>query len=236
MKSRSALPRNILISGVALGLGLAALNQVNPFVVKLKDGRWVLPQGLLLNSNSERPGNPEATEAKFAKIYKEIVAFRERNGRLPYAGSELALQPSELQSDDTKFTDEYARGIRDHLGFHFDLRSKRPDGSDRPATPKRPERDVWVTTEDYVRSNARLFPDGTVRSKPSGFYIVLWSDGKVERVPVGERIWVNSSRGLISTFRGQAGVDPKKARKESEMRFASNAVPGGYVSGPATTK
>lgn len=234
----------IAIAGVLCGIGVALWHRANPLVARLPDGRWVWSTGLLLNPNSSIAGKPARTEASFKRLYQAIVAFRDANQRLPYAPQELerfakdhsskvSLAPDDLTSQDVRLSDEYSHGVRDHLGYVFDLRGPRPNGQDKPAFPKLGEKDAWVSTTVYLRDNARVYPDMSVKAKPSGFYIVLWSDGDIERIPAGKLMWVSNAGGLEGHYPGQTGI-PRNAIPNEKLgaRF-SGAVPSNVPGGPS---
>ena len=61
------------------------------------------------------------------------------------------------------------------------LHNKRPDGALTGTAKQTGTRDVFADTDLYVRNH----PQGV-----SGFYLVLWDDGTVGRIPAGEILTV----------------------------------------------
>jgi hypothetical protein len=242
-------------SGIALAVGCGlllavltfALNRTHPFLSRLPDGRWITPLGLKLNPHGLDQTRPAEVEEDFALLYKAICAFREAHNRLPYAPQELLefgsklpeesrLEQAHLGSQDYRYSDYFAQGFRDHLGYTFDLRAHRPDGTQRPAWPIGDDRDVWVSTDIYTRSNATVYPNMRVQGRPDGFYIVLWSDGTIERINVNDTVWVSSATTLEQYFPGQAKL-PRNTKSGAQVNASfGDSVPAGMLpqgTGPA---
>lgn len=241
------LPRSLVIGcsiAFVLGIGAYLLLKQFPLLARLKDGRLVPPWGLKVNPNTMDKANPGEVEREFKKIYGAMVAFRKSKGRLPFALSELMatspndtyqpLTQEDLTPSDYVISDDYAAGMRDQFQYTPDFRGKRPDGSDKPAYPKPGERDAWVSTGIYKFENTVIYPNLTARSSPSGSFIVLWSDGTIERIPADRQLWIPVGNTLEASFPGQTGI-PRSARTAASLqRFTSSAIPAGLTdTGPA---
>jgi hypothetical protein len=51
---------------------------------------------------------------------------------------------------------------------------------------------------------------------PTGFYVVLWEDGQVEKIPCEEVLWAPmGNNSYLPAFRNQAGV-PKHALTQKQ--------------------
>jgi hypothetical protein len=72
----------------------------------------------------------------------------------------------------------------------------------------------------------------TAKNKPSGFFLVLWSDGSVERIRQEDQVWVTESDGLTSYFPGQTGVPRGALTNRRLNKHLERAVPAGLVPGP----
>jgi hypothetical protein len=232
---------HITLAGLLTGVLAVLINRQWPVVSHLTDGRVVLPTGVPMNTNTGQPAHPEEVESDFRDIYKAIVAYRKETGMLPVRGGgfdlidfakshpDIKLTEEDLLAQDVTQSDDYAQGMRNHLEYRFHLRAWRPNHVTMPAFPKPGERDAWVSSNVYARRNTVIYPNMTARSQPSGFHIVLWSDGSIERIPVDETLFVSESDGLTEYFPGQAGL-PKNARKAKRvLPLLSNGVPAGIT-------
>lgn len=77
-------------------------------------------------------------------------------------------------------------------------------------------RDVLAMTDIYFHKNTRYPPTGAPSWNPVGFFLVLWDDGEVTRVPYDKVLRSNLPGGAqMYAFPGQAGV-PSTAVKFSE--------------------
>ena len=110
------------------------------------------------------------------------------------------------------------------FGYLWAYRSQRPDGKPRPVFPGPGERDVWLYTDTYVRSNSTVYKTGSGSTKPEGHYLVAWSDGKVEELPISAYKRTQFHLGSARMgFVGEPGID-ENSKVDMETRF----TPVGY--------
>lgn len=182
------------------------------------DGREIPPWGLVNNPRAiGQPGHPEEVEAAFRRIYPAMIAFRRIHGRLP-TPQELEdwskpIAPGiQLTQADFKFKDDYLSDGYSPLDRHaseltFSYEAPRPDGSPKPADPPPGEKDVWLVCTDYAHSNTIYLRGYSSRETPTGFFIVLYSDGSIVRVPYGDVMMSQDSDGSLDhVMPGQTGI------------------------------
>ena len=191
------------------------------------DGKPIPPSGLVINPEGERTGDPGEAERDFAKIYRAMVAFRRENGHLPELYeliptgaarvSKVGLTMADFQSPDYVNSDGHSDSRRDQTHYAFSYRASRPDGSPKPSTPAPGERDVWMSTGIYARRHQIVRPGGRSEMNVTGCEVVLWSDGKVERIKPGD-VLATTGSPLSATlyYPGQTGV-PKSAVAQREL-------------------
>ena len=141
--------------------------------------------------------------AQLKQIYHILTVYRARHGGdfpatnsnalladltghpqaygLPDCGAGDGAQARHLfTSPDSAFMDGGGKAWADKMTVYY-YHNKRPDGTLK-STPKRAgTRDVFADTDLYVRDH----PRGS-----TGFYLVLWDDGTVEKIPAGSILTV----------------------------------------------
>ena len=218
----------------ALGIGLAALlARRAPAEPKLWDGKPIPKGGFWTDPQGRNLGDPANAERDLRKMYKALVAFRARAGRLPtmkeffdsgWVASHLGLTHDDLNNPDYKYSDGY-RPSKNASTYGFAFLARRPDGTPKPSFPAPGERDVWVGCDDYLRNNQFVRDDASSREDLRGFALVLWSDGRIERIRNADRVMVqDSARSSSFTEPGQAGT-PKRGISYAEY-LRRNGVAG----------
>jgi hypothetical protein len=191
----------------------AAINSVAPPPATVLD-----PQGV------GHPGDPKNAEKDLQQIYLAIDKFRRQNGRLPnlpeLGGSKATGLPGLLPAEawtnpDTRYSDGLDPKGRGSMRFHYQVSylAARPDGSQKPAFPKKGERDVWILADQCVRKNMVRFSNHRVAMTLKGCFVVLWSDGTIERIHPAKQLVVpvTTSRSGFA-FEGQAGLPKDRSR------------------------
>lgn len=181
----------------------------------------------VLGNSGTPKGDPANAIADFKVLYKAIDAFRTRHHRLP-AGKEVdELGPPDAWTNpDTAYGDQpyAAKRARGQYHYMMSFLSLRADGTPKPAFPRRGEKDVWLVADQYVRYNQRQTLDKLSEMKLEGSYVVLWSDGTIEQIPLKDQIvvWAEAKRGS-HCFKGEAGI-PKGVKVQSiaDMWRAAN--------------
>ncbi len=193
------------------------------------------PEGLAENDTGGKvPGNPAKAIADMKKFHQAINFYRSRHGgEYPSKAGDIVVDmithnrdykvlPSDFSNPDSKYSDSPAARNSPQAYFPFIVPGKRPDGSPIGG-PKPPgTRDVLAYCDLYYHRNIRVFKGDRTTSNPVGFYIVLWDDGQVEKVPYDRLMFVPKGGGEHGyAFQGQAGV-PTNARTYKD--FYANVV------------
>lgn len=175
-------------------------------------------------------GNPQNAVEDLQQIYKVITVFRTRFNRYPTSSMEL-------QNDMVRNLGTYGYSAKDQIKTVFtnpdvihspnpifrqnpsavipyQMPSTRFDGQPISAPKPQGQRDVLAMTNLYYFPNTKVnwtnF-DASTRN-PVGFYVVLWDDGQVEKIPFDKALYVpqdNKEQGSWGFgFPGQAGLNP----------------------------
>lgn len=138
-------------------------------------------------------GDPEAALEQARKLMDALRAANWDKTRVPF---ELKFLPDRYMHEAKQFrTDRQTT-------FSF------PAHDPRLRAPE--YENVAFATDLYVRKNVSHYKGDGAKSRPEGFYIVGWKDGRVEKVPVWDvRIVPSSTRRneKIEVFPGMPGYD-----------------------------
>ena len=151
----------ICASGAVIGVLLNFVWHPKPKYTFM--GREIPEAGLVVNpQGAGHPGDPENAVKDFRRIYAAMDAFRHIHNRLPELkeitdfSKPLApgfqLTKDDFNSPDRIYSDGYSPRDKT-LEYQFTYVQKRPDGTPRPAFPANGEKDVWMVSDGYVRSN-----------------------------------------------------------------------------------
>ncbi|MDQ2688628.1 MAG: hypothetical protein M3Y28_12255, partial [Armatimonadota bacterium] len=147
------------------------------------------------------PGHPEKAEAQLKRIYGWLTTYRKLNGtyteNLSVLMEDMRSSPEDygiseaeaknlivqFTNPDTRYTNMRTQGAR---MIPYIMQTTRLDGT-ALGSPKAPgTRDMLAYTDMYVQQNWRK----GIPTTQIGFYLVLWDDGTVERVPWNAILWV----------------------------------------------
>ncbi len=238
MKLESTKLRLIVLVAALAILGLLVIRQYlpersRPSAVVQKGQQY----GSYVNTEGEVPGHPERAEEnlrllcriysvylrnhreeyllKAAKNWEPLIVSvtkdmnTHRDEYREFQGLSLEEQ---MSNPDTEYSDGYA-GKRVSNAFVYAENPTRPDG--KPVGGPKPPgtRDVLAQTSIYFHLNGISSEDRHVRTtfNPVGFYLVLWDDCSVERIPYYETLVAPgpTEKGSFRVcFRGQAGTPP----------------------------
>lgn len=191
--------------------------------VGLKLARHPQPAGpSLVGQSPVSAADPANAESDFRTIYRAIDSYRRKFGRLPAPRDLLGTAANHFKGlvDADAWTNpdtinsegpdpqKRANG-RNH--YMVSLLATRVDGTRKPPFPTPGERDVWLVAPQYARGNALILPNHRSKRHLQGCYVVLWSDGKVERIPARDQCVVTVGKRGCFVFRGEAGM-PKGAK------------------------
>jgi hypothetical protein len=192
----------------------------------------VPPSAVAEDAKPAVPGNPEKAIKDMALIRDALAKFRERHGgKMPADGSEFTndlignpkvygLRFRDLVNPDARHAANPVARNHPQSYFPFAILSKRPDGSPIGGPKKPGQRDILAICDLYAHLKIERGKGlrGADKVTPYGFYIVLWDDGQIARLPMEKRIEVKIAPGRWSHgFPGQAGV-PKSAKTMEQKR------------------
>jgi len=166
------------------------------------------PQGkpAEIDTNGTIPGNPNHAIEDMRQLRKLIRVYQKKNGRFPEHGNALWVDimqaPQEygygsadeawpvFSNPDARYSDNRAERRMPDRAMAYYILSKRPDGTP-VGSPKAPgKKDVLIFTSLYVHENVRHFKGERSTSNPVGFYLVMWDDEKIEKVPYDKQLYV----------------------------------------------
>lgn len=209
-RSRRTLTRRVLIA--AFGLGTTVL--VPLAMLRPAARAQAAPVAPIEVRLSER-NNPEAAKGHLRQIYALVGVYRRMHG----GAFPVTSGPNSLAADMAAHPQTYglpdqgagnsAQAIRfftspDSPFVVYFLHNKRPDGM-LVGTAKRPgTQDILADTNLYARNHAPA----------AGFYLVLWDDGTVGKIPAGKILAVPAYDVI-----GPAGAT-ERARRQGEKQVA----------------
>jgi hypothetical protein len=224
MRTKFLLSVMVLLASVVIG-GMVWRSEMQ---FRAFNGKWIPPWGLTINEKGSRElGNPDNAIQDLTKLYTAFIAYRQEKGKLPEPkdlfdfsrpiAPGIQLKEEDLRTPDAHLADGYTKGDQSFSEYALTYLTPRPNGQPRPAFPKDGERDVWLYCETYARTGTRVYRDHTTKLEPMGYYVVLWSDGVIEKVPTLDMVgYQDSPRSWTFTFKGQAGL-PKNTRTKREL-------------------
>jgi hypothetical protein len=176
---------------------------------RYQDGRAIPITGLKLNPNglTNLQGDARAIRAyadknqRFPDDPRWLIEFTKNWPESTRVTADCFDTPDRKKSDNFNNMDV-------GFGYNWAYRGPRPNGKPRPVFPGPGERDVWLYTNTYMRSNKTVYKTGAGSAKPEGHYLVAWSDGKIEELPVSDykrTQWHLGSANL--GFVGEPGID-----------------------------
>jgi len=207
----------VLIGGVGTWYVVGKMNQ--PFDPAIP------PEGLVVNPKGVDLGDPENAVKDFRRIYSAMDAYRRQTNRLPSLGELLdfskplagvQLTKDDFNVPDAHLADGYVEGNQNLSTFMFAYRMPRPNGAPKPAFPAPGERDVWLVATDYTRNNQVLRRDRTADFDFKGVYVVLWSDGQIDKIDAGDARFAMKGPSGNLVFAGEAGA-PKDTRSLKDI-------------------
>lgn len=173
-------------------------------------------------TNSQRLTNPTNGIEDLKKIYQYINFYRgNHDGHYPASTSVVLIELTKLPqvksikdyrearaafiNPDTRYADSYSMRSDPNNFSPYVILNIRPDGNSIGG-PKLPNtRDILAYTDLYVH-NITITKDEKELTVSSGFYLVLWDDGDVDKIPYDLAYYTSSGANLTLSFPGQAGV------------------------------
>lgn len=171
-------------------------------------------------------GNPHNAIEDLKRLYQLMAIYREKhNGKSPTTTMELLLaarqQPKEygfrdknhveeaFLNPDTRYADNVPTRRFAHRHSPYNISDKRPDGTLAGGPKPAGTRDVIASADLYFHRNIRHFRGERSTENPVGFYLVLWEDGEIQKIPYSEQIYARAPKGKFAFgFAGQAGIAP----------------------------
>jgi len=109
---------------------------------------------------------------------------------------------------------------------------KRPDGTPVGGPKAAGTRDVLAYTDVYFHRNLTARPGGPTVPHPSGYYLVLWDDGSIDRVDSRGVLAIQSMADNAEAIRARYHVDTRTPIYSVRVAFRGQA---GLPAGTATT-
>ena len=173
------------------------------------------------------PGDPERTSLQMKRLYAALKCYASRhNGRLAsaditdfisdiygnanaYGFRDRSAAKNLLSNADTIYSDDANVRRQAQNFFPYYLPSTRPDGSSISGGKPAGTRDVLAYSDLYFHSNLTWNARRTAaKQHPIGFFIVLWDDGSISRVPYEQTVFQpQGERRWVLGFPGEAGVE-----------------------------
>lgn len=176
------------------------------------------------NTRGRVPGNPENAVQDLKRLFQVLQTYRERHGgAFPFDSSALNKELidnfasydfksaheafSFRLNPDARYADDMVARANPEQTLAYKIFFKRPDGA-AFGTPKLPgAKDLLSYTGIYYHRNLHKAADGTPMANPVGYYVVLWDDGTVEKVPYDLMYFVpRASNSLVLAFHGQSAL------------------------------
>jgi hypothetical protein len=202
------------------------------------------------------PGDPKNGIERLKQIYQLINIYRMRHeGRYPTMVELVSDSRKKPEAYNLTETDDFRAVLKpffnpdsrfSNTGWVREspdtviaviLRSKRPNGKAIGSAKAPNTRDVLAWSETYLYRNFRN--NSRTLMNPVGFFLVLWDDGEVQKVPYDEAYMASGEIMQYEyAFPGQAGI-PWDACENYDEAYApgpdataprGKPVPGGYES------
>ena len=215
----------VVLTLLMAGVGVGALVG---FVIKRSQpptykGQGIPDGGRLKYPQAANPGDPMNAVKDFKRMYWALNEYRKRHKKLPSpmelqdTSKELLpgvkLVPEDFENPDNVYRESEAEQEKLPPPYTLSFGSlPRPDigspalsnppidGWDRPVFSTKGEKYPWAHTTIYARSNARIFRNGRTTYHHTGFHIVLWSDGSIEKIPESKILLQPLSESSWRTF------------------------------------
>lgn len=158
------------------------------------------------------------TLAKGIKSNLDIFGFKNR----------MAVDLS-FRNHDTIFADESYKEDPEVIIPPFVICDTRPDGTKIESSMPSEKRNVLAFSKIYFYHDSTVFPDGKTTQNPTGFYLVLWEDGEVTKVPHDKVRFVHPQRtgSYAECFPGQEGIPANMYTNAERWKKAKPLRPNG---------
>lgn len=189
--------------------------------------------GSFVNTHGKVLGNPAKTEKDLKLLCKVLSIYRQRHTGDSVVDIMKALQ--DVQANKTAYNispemdifaemhnpDSIYRYPNAHNMIPYSIENTRPDGAKVGSSVIAGKRDVIITTNIYYTNNSSntVHPTKGSSLNPVGFYMIVWDDCQVERIPYYDTFYYKTpDEGGSYTvgFKGQAGL-PENAVTYDEM-------------------
>lgn len=175
------------------------------------------------------PGNPKNAVHAMKRIYKAFAKYRDATGHLPARQQilrDLVTKPAhgiELSEEDVICIDaksaaySESKPVTTDPSYMLTWNTKRPDGSKKPESPAKGERDLWAYSNHYKRGRYVNLGGKYSQVEYYGFAIGLFSDGTVVVARAEDLVAVRRGSNSWNTyFPMETGV-PKGAIPLNKM-------------------
>ena len=188
------------------------------------------------------PGTPMRTEKQMRILFDVEHTYKKLHGGVyppnasalvsslysnchDYGFANLDQVDRVIKNSDWQFSDKWAPyhtaspDARSSSIVPYVIPSSRPDGSSLMASAAPGTKNVLMYTDMYCHMNRHWISKIRSTITPSGFWIVLWDDGTVQRIPYKNVLYVRNGTtpgDFGIGFRGQAGL-PENVRTFEEV-------------------
>ncbi len=183
------------------------------------------PEGYCMNQRFKNVKlNPDKTIQQMRDFYKRMNIYKSRHGIMPtsygmirgdikqnpslygykdFKEAVLSNYNADVYVSDSHFTEDTKTIIQAYRVCEL-----RPDGTKIGSPHALGTRDVLAFSNIYHFGDVCLFPNGKSTGNPTGFYLLLWEDGEVSRVPFDQvrYVYPQIEGAGAECFPGQTGV------------------------------
>ena len=199
-------------------------------------------EGLTLDTRGHMVGNPINASMDLQAIYKAISTYRSRHeGRYP-SSRELSKDLAQksaiygyadyfearkiFTNPDYSLTDKAAPANIVERTWVYELSENRIDGSPMGTVKLSATKDLLAHTSLYFFANISYSTAGAGIMNPTGYYMALWDDGQIEKIPYDEIFYAYlKEQTYKAVFPSQSGVG-YEIRTWDEMHGGSQNLLG----------
>jgi len=214
----------VLLLGVVAVVYRHQRHQDSAHPVLTPGGIWVN------NTHGKVPGNPQHAIEQMHELFSAIQIYRKRHGGWYPRGmadvmADMVMNfhayglPSwrravnRFDNPDARYSDidsrpDVAKQARATNVIPYMMRSKRPDGQPIGGPTRPGTRDLLAWTDIYLHQNLHIVTETHGTSNPVGFYLALWADGQVTKIPYDRVLYIQHGNDFADAFPGEAGVPP----------------------------
>jgi hypothetical protein len=186
----------IIVATLSLTAGILLWQKVNTE----KQSELPVPEGPPIRAMTA--GIPDA--AKVGDVETSIARFKELLAKYEASNwNPRNLKKADMILPDGRFAEDsvYRMPGMPHVNL---------PGGEAAMSPEMDPIAFW--TEIYARMNPVAYKGDMVKRRPTGFYLVAWKDGKIEKVPVQDVRLISKAGGHFPVFPGMPAYNTSLMR------------------------